>query len=102
MLKAPCVQDLELELGCYLWADVDSWPCRWSALNTPTLDPRTSPAGSDLPMSEEQIEGADWDQWGWAKWEWGRRGRAHLTEQQGGIIPWQYFKIHFSLRVLLI
>lgn len=52
MLKAPCVQDLELELGCYLWADVDSWPCRWSALNTPTLNPRTSPAGSDLPMSE--------------------------------------------------
>lgn len=59
MLKAPCVQELELELGCCLWADVDSWPRRWSALSTPTLNPCTGPAGSDLTVCEEQIEGAN-------------------------------------------
>lgn len=81
MLKVPCVQELELELGCCLWADVDSWPRRWRAPNTPTLAPCAGPAGSDLVGFEEQIEGANREGWRWAKWGWGREGRAHLGEQ---------------------
>lgn len=61
MLRAPCVQEPELEPGSCLQADWDIWPPRWSVPNVPRA---ALPAQLPAPRGLRDTGAANWEKCG--------------------------------------